>query len=39
MMVAEEEEKEAEMVVVVMCSINGPLEAWGCYAMIFAEIH
>ena len=40
-MVAEEEEK-AEVVIVLMlvvCSIDGPLEAWECYLMIFGEIH
>ena len=39
----EEEEEEAEVVVVVVvmlvvCSIDDPLEGWGCYAMIFDEI-
>ena len=43
-MVAEGEgEEEAELVVVVVmlvvCCIDGPLEAWGCYAMIVDETH
>ena len=37
----EEEEDEAEVVVVklVVCSIDGLLEAGGCYIMIFGKIH
>ena len=40
-MVAGEEEEEAEVlvVVVVVCINDGPLEAWGCYLMIFGEIY
>ena len=41
-MVAEDEEAVLVVVVVVMlvvCSNDGPLEAWGCSAMIFGKVH
>ena len=37
-MIAEEEKAEV-VVLLVVCSNIGPLEAWRCYAMIFYEIH
>ena len=40
-MIAEEEEGVVVVVaaMLIVCSIDGPLKAWGCYAMIFDEIH
>ena len=40
-MVAEEEEVVVVVVVVmlVVYCIDGPLEAYGCYATIYGEIH
>ena len=35
----EEDDDEAVVVVLVVCKIDGPLEAWGCYAIIVGEIH
>ena len=41
MMVAEEAEVVVVVVVVklVVCGIDGPLDAWGCHFMIFGEVH
>ena len=33
-----EEEKEVVVVILLACSIGGPFEAWGCFAIIFGEI-
>ena len=38
MVAGEEEEAEVLVVVVVVCSNDGPLEAWGCYAINFGEV-